>query len=376
MTVFSVWIYADKAVADDQNKVILERIDQNHIWERVPVPDQKHDDIYKPSKPDFAVKGIYVTGWVAGYETKMRPLIDLVKQTVLNTMVIDVKDTQGILSYKSEVDLAVSTGANGNKIRDIRGLLQQLDSEGIYTIARIVIFKDSLLANKRPELALPIWNPADDTVSYDKKWVDPSQKIVWDYNVEIAREAVKLGFDEIQFDYIRYPAMGSSPLKVVLKEGKTKSDIINEFVTYAGKRLADLAVPVSIDVFGLTTTVDGDMGIGQNFAQLSNLIKIISPMVYPSHYGHGSFGIGIPEKEPYKVINRSMSDAQKKINGNRGFKLRPWLQDFTLNYKYSYQDVADQIRAAEELGITEWLLWNPRSKYTKEAVLRSSLDNR
>ena len=130
--------------------------------------------------------------------------------------------------------------------------------------------------------------------------------------------------------------------------------------------LADLNVPVSIDVFGLTTTVNGDMGIGQNFKELSELVNIISPMVYPSHYSEGVYNIPEPDREPYQVVYRSLDDALKKVNGKEGFIIRPWLQDFSLRSRYTEEDILAQIRAVENLGLKEWLLWNPSSRYTEE----------
>lgn len=324
--------------------------------------------------PEFNVRGIYVNGWAAGNPDKRNRLIKLVKNSILNTMVIDVKDTLGYLSYESKIDLARVIDANQNKIRNIEKLLVLLHNKGIYTIARIVVFKDSLLARKRPEFALSYWKPEEKKVIMSQGWVNPEQVEVWNYNISLAREALELGFDEVQFDYIRFPAMserGSS--QIILESGLTKSGIINKFTAIAREKLADLSKPVSIDVFGLTTSTDNDLGIGQNFSELSKIVNIISPMVYPSHYGPGIYGIEIPAKEPYKVINRSMVDARKKVSGQDRVILRPWLQDFSLRYDYTVRDVRQQLEAIEDLGIKEWLLWNSRSQYTEEVFLKPPL---
>ncbi len=320
--------------------------------------------------PKFYVKGIYVNGWVAGIPEKIDSLINLIENTILNTMVIDIKDEIGYVSYNSQVELAQEIGANRYKIKDIKGLLNKLHNKRIYTIGRIVVFKDALLARKRLDLALSLENTNSDELILSGDWVNPSQKEVWEYNLELAKEAIQLGFDEIQFDYIRYPALASSPWQVVMDNEESKKQNINEFASYIKTEFSDIAVPISIDVFGLTTSANNDLGIGQNFYELSNIIDIISPMVYPSHYANGSFGIAVPEGEPYNVIYRSLHDARKKINNNGNVTIRPWLQDFSIRYNYSSKDVINQIRAAEHLGIKEWLLWNSKSRYTEEALLK------
>ena len=319
--------------------------------------------------PKFHVKGIYVTGWVAGTKDMMDDLIQLVDDTIINTMVIDIKCQRGFLSYSSEVGLAKEIKANRHKVRDIKGLLAELKLKGIYTIGRLVVFKDGLLATTRPDLALPLKDSENEEIIYSKAWVDPGQQEVWSYIVLLAREAVKLGFDEIQFDYIRYPALASRPLQAVVAGNKYKSQIIGGFLQYAKQELADLDIPLSIDVFGSTTRVKGDLGIGQNFQELSGIIDIISPMVYPSHYSPGSYGVEDPDAEPYHIIYRSLADAKEKVTANKNIIIRPWLQDFSLRHLYSVQEVKEQIKATEDLGLKEWLLWNPRSQYTKEALL-------
>ena len=360
LIIIIVTVFTSKLIkADFQMEVNLEQI-----------PEREFKVINTElTLPEFHVKGIYVTGWVAGTKDLMDDLIQLVDDTIINTMVIDIKCQRGFLSYSSEVGLANEIKANRNKIRDIKGLLAELKLRGIYTIGRLVVFKDGLLATTRPDLALPLKDSENEELIYSKAWVDPGQQEVWSYIVLLAREAVKLGFDEIQFDYIRYPALASRPLQAVVAENKYKSQIIGGFLQYAKQELADLAIPLSIDVFGSTTRVKGDLGIGQNFQELSGIINIISPMVYPSHYSPGSYGIEDPDAEPYRIIYQSLADAQKKAAANKNIIIRPWLQDFSLRQQYSVQEVKEQIKATEDLGLKEWLLWNPRSQYTKEALL-------
>ncbi|MFW5972180.1 MAG: putative glycoside hydrolase [Bacillota bacterium] len=317
--------------------------------------------------PEFYVRGIYVTGWVAG-TSKMDSLINLVDNSIINTMVIDIKDQRGLLSHKSDIPLAQQIGANRRKIKNVKQLIQKLHSRGIYTIARIVVFKDMLLASNRNDLALELHYSTTGEILKSDLWVNPSKKEVWDYNIMIAREAAMMGFNEIQFDYIRFPAMGEGALQAVVPADKKKSTIINQFAQYASDQLSDLNIPISVDVFGMTTSVEGDLGIGQDFKELSDIINIMSPMVYPSHYSSGHFGLKIPEIEPYKVIYSSLTDAKNKVSGKNNIKIRPWLQDFTINHKYSSKEIKEQIKAVEELGIKEWFLWNPGSRYTREAI--------
>jgi hypothetical protein len=320
------------------------------------------------SMPDFYVKGIYVTGWVAGNDERLKEIIRLIDNSILNTLVIDIKDAQGYLSYTSKVELSRRIGASREKIKDIAVLLELLNNKGIYTIARIVVFKDPLLSSLRPDLALKLWDPQKQEIIISNEWVDPGEIEVWKYNIDLALEAIELGFDEVQFDYIRYPAMANSPLDVVMREEKSKSQLINAFASLVQEQISNYA-PVSIDVFGLTTVANDDMGIGQNIEELSNFIEIISPMLYPSHYALGSFGLEEPVEEPYKVVFNSILSAKNKLLNKENVKLRPWLQDFSLKYKYLAEDIDAQIRALKELGIEEWLLWNPNSRYTEENLL-------
>lgn len=321
--------------------------------------------------PEFNVKGIYVTGWVAGTE-KMDNLINLVEDTILNTMVIDIKDDHGYLSYNSSIPLAEEIGANHRKIKDLPALLKKLNGKGIYTIARIVLFRDSLLATKRPDLALNLNHIDSKEIIKSSIWANPFRKTIWEYNIQVAKDAVEMGFDEIQFDYIRYPAQTGLTLQPVVPEDRSKRSIINDFSDYALSELAEYNIPVSLDVFGLTTTAKDDLGIGQDFSALAEKYKIISPMIYPSHYSRGIYGIDNPALEPYRLINRSLKDALKKIDYNDDIVIRPWLQDFTINDRYTHNEVLEQIKAVEDLGIKEWLLWNPGSNYQKEALVRPS----
>lgn len=331
------------------------------------VPEQDIDLEYESLQiPEFKVKGIYVTGWAAGNEDKINRLIHLVNQGELNSMVIDIKDEFGYLSYRSDVNMAGYTGANKSKISDIKHLLSVLKENNIHIIGRISVFKDRNLAQRRPDLSLPIKN-SDGEIIFSREWVDPFLEIVRDYNIDLAKEAYKMGFDEVQFDYIRYPVIRDRE-KQIVTYGESKIYNINRFVAEAKNELSEYDKPLSIDVFGLTTSIEGGMGIGQSFRELAKEIDIISPMIYPSHYEPGIFGIDVPAEEPYEIILKSVGDARKKASDidRTDLKIRPWLQDFSLGHKYTAKEVTRQIEALNELGIDEWLFWNPGSRYTEE----------
>ncbi len=335
---------------------------------------------YPPSlrveKPD--VKGIHVTSWIAGDRRYFPDLIKLVDETELNTIVIDLKEADGRVAYDADVPLARSSGAIQKRIRNLDGIIGECKSHNIYKIARIVLFKDTFLAEKRTDLA--IMNKVTEGIWRDYKgeaFTNPYSKEVWDYNLSLAEDAAARGFDEIQFDYVRFPSDG--PLREISYPDGHNEDkaaaLISSFVEEAGRRLAPYNVKLSVDVFGLTTLRD-DVGIGQNFKQLIDRVDYISPMIYPSHYWKGSYGYKNPNSAPYEIIRHSLRDAIKKsvdqtqteaiIKG----KIRPWLQDFTLgNPPYGAAEVRIQIKAANDLGISEWLLWNPSVRYTKSALL-------
>lgn len=321
----------------------------------------------------FKVKGIYITGWVAGLERRMEEFIQLARETEINTFVIDVKDDTGTLSYISSEPMVKEVKSSLRKIKDIKGLLEHLKKENIYVIGKIATFKDPLLAKARPERALEL-QKADKTWA-DTEWISAFNKENWDYNIAIAKEALELGFDEIQFDYVRFPALGNGPTQVMPNDELTKEEAINSFLGYAKDKLAGFNAPISADIYGVVTSIE-DVGIGQRLETLSNEVDIISPMIYPSHYSKGVFKLPVPEEAPYETIYFSMQDAIERLTRDHPVQLRPWLQDFSLKHSYGVDEVRGQIQALYDLGIEEWLLWNPRSRYTTEAFLPVGSDIR
>ncbi|HWR60037.1 MAG TPA: putative glycoside hydrolase [Clostridia bacterium] len=331
-------------------------------------------------KKRVKVKGIYMTGNTVAYKERFDKLIDLVKTTEINAVVIDVKDDTGLMTYSSSLPDVAFTGANRNvRIKDINAVMKLLRDNNIYAIARIVTFKDRTAGDKYANLAVKntgggIWRDR-----HGMSWLNPYNRDSWDYIVDIAEEAAAIGFDEIQFDYVRFPTDGN--VKIIdygnSAEGKTKAEAIAEFLSYGRERLSQKGVVVSADVFGLVTTTKDDMNIGQHLESIAGSVDVICPMVYPSHYGKGSYGVAEPDFEPYKIVNRSVMVAQQRINAIKGSEhktvLRPWLQDFTASYlprykKYGPAEVRAQIDATYDAGAEEWLLWNAGNKFTSGAL--------
>ena len=311
-------------------------------------------EIKKPEWPRPAeVKGVYATGWMAGSTKWLPQIVQFIDETEINSLVVDVKDDIGTLSYSSEVPLAKEIGASQRKIAEPAVLMKTLREHHIYPIARIVVFKDPFLAQKKPEWAV---RDSNGGIWHDRKglsWVDPNNKLVWDYIIDIAKEAIGIGFQEIQFDYVRFTSDGELKRCVYpYGSGQLRQDVIKSFLLYAKEKLKPYDVPISADIFGLTTSATDDLGIGQQFEKIAQSVDIICPMVYPSHYAPGSFGLGSPDLHPYDTVFRGISDATKRLIkvGDSVQKLRPWLQDFSLGNPYGRSQIQAQIQAVHDAG--------------------------
>lgn len=338
-------------------------------------PTPTANAIHKDPQPDAPkVKGIYVTAYSAG-GSRMEQLLALLDKTELNSMVIDIKDDTGYITYKTDNVELQQLGHPQSFIGDIHKLMERLKKHDVYPIARIVVFKDSILAKKKPGLSFV---NADGSIWTNKggdSFVNPYNEDVWKYNVDIAKEAAKLGFKEIQFDYVRFPEgfeKRADSLKYT-KSNRPRVEIIADFVKYAQAELEPLGVRVSVDIFGYAASVPAAEGIGQDFVKISKNVDVISPMIYPSHYSTGWFDVKDPDKNPYATIKGSMVDTNKKLNPLGSYKpiIRPWIQDFTASWlgsghyvKYGKQQVEDQIRALKDENVEEYLLWNANNRYT------------
>lgn len=337
-----------------------------------PAPRSDFSDARFP-RPEH-VRGLYVNAWAAGSTRRMEALIDLARRTEVNSLVIDIKDATGFISHDTEVPLAHEIGATGERrIRDLPALLDRLEAEGIYPIARIVVVKDPILSTFRPELAVQdtaggVWIDSKDIV-----WLNPYSRGVWEYHVQIAREVAEMGFPEIQWDYIRFPDAPESDMRRAVfpgSEGRSRAEAIRGFLAYARESLSDLPVRSTADVFGVTTSFNRDIGLGQLWESFIDVVDVALPMVYPSHYWEGSFGYRDPNAYPYEVVRAALRDALRRSErvDNAGLT-RPWLQDFTLGAPmYGGAEVRAQIQAAYDVGIQEWILWNPSTRYTESAL--------
>lgn len=341
------------------------------------------------------LKAIYMSSWAAGHEKFRKHLFDLADSTEINAVVIDVKDFSGRIAFDLDDPEITASGVVERRIPDIKDLIIKLHEKNIYVIARISSFQDSFLINIHPEWAV---KTKDGSIWKDYKgvkWLDPGAKPVWDYLVKISKLSYDIGFDEINFDYIRFPSDGNLvDIAYSWGEGKQRVEVIKEFFAYIHKEFSGTGIPISADLFGLTTSADDDLGIGQILELGLKYFDYVSPMVYPSHFGKGYGGIAKPAEFPYEVIYKSMGAGIKKAEATttkskflgiemiastspqlytkESFdknKLRPWLQAFDIGAVYTPELVRAQIKATNDLGLTSWMLWNAGSVYKKEALL-------
>ena len=335
------------------------------------------------------VKGIYVTGPKAG-SGGMEDLIRLVDETELNAMVIDVKNDEGNLTFRLTneeipqdipvLDRISEMQAGIRYIRDIQTMMQELKDHNIYTIARIVCFKDPILAAAQPELALakPDGKPVTDANGL--AWVNPYRQEVWEYLTELAEMAADLGFDEIQYDYVRFPVGSDADAADygVDMEAYPKRQAIQDFLSYAGDRLHEKGCVVTADVFGTIIGSETDVQtVGQDYTALGQTVDAISPMVYPSHYANGVFGLKVPDAHPYETVSAAMQGSAEELQeipeAERAV-VRPWLQAFTATWvpghiSYNGTQIREQIQAVYDAGYEEWILWNATNRYSPDGLL-------
>jgi hypothetical protein len=318
--------------------------------------------------PAGGVRGIYLTGWTAGSKNHLNSLVAMIGRTNLNAMVIDVKD-DGEVSYDMDVPLVKECHASRSMF-NVDKLMALLKEHNIFPIARITCMRDTVVPKKHPDMAV---HAPDGSVWHDRSrhtWLNPYNKKVWDYNVDVALNAIKHGFKEIQFDYVRFPSEGKvgSCVYPGKPPGSLREDQIAAFMKYARDKIKAQGAFFSADVFGLTSLVTNDEGIGQKFVKVIQNVDYLCPMVYPSHYAYGEYGLKDPNKEPYKIITLSVGDAKKRMKAVPTCKLRPWIQDFSLRgVHYGPEQVKAEIKALNDLGINEYLLWNAGNRYNESA---------
>jgi len=322
------------------------------------------------------IKGVYLSFYAIGHRGLRTSIQDLLEQTELNAVVMDIKGDRGFIPYRSKVALAKEIGAqNEIMMKDWGAFMRWFEERNVYTIARIVVFKDNPLASTHPEWAVKDrrtgkpWRDKEDLA-----WVDPFKKEVIDYNIALAVEAAQNGFDEIQFDYVRFPTDGELSAVQFSKEAtpEARQTAIVGFLKRMRGALKPYRVKVAADIFGYTSWRDDDTGIGQKIEDMAPFVDVLCPMLYPSgfHAGIPKYRLAVPH--PYEIVHYSTKKALERLKGTP-VQIRPWLQDFR-DYaydkrKYTPKEIRAQMLGAVEGGATGWMLWNPRVRYTREALL-------
>jgi hypothetical protein len=325
--------------------------------------------------PPHSVRAAYLTYYGVADRGIRQRVLDLVSRTELNAVVIDVKGDRGMIPYRTGVQAAIDAGAQGPVIiKDFEEQLAGWKAQGIYTIARIVAFKDNLRATTRPDLAIIDTHTGKPWIDRENlAWVDPFREENWDYLIAVAKEAVAKGFDEVQFDYVRFPTDGklSAARYSQPNNATTRLPAIAAFLAKARRELGPTGAFLGADVFGYTAFNSNDTDIGQRIEELSAHLDYMCPMVYPSGYHLGIPGVRNPMKNPYEVVKESVRLTRQRSQ-NPAMQVRPWLQDFK-DYAFDKRifgpgEVTAQIRAANDAGASGWMLWNPRNDYTAAAL--------
>lgn len=315
----------------------------------------------------FHPKALYLSFYGVGSQTIRNAALSLIRDANLNALVIDVKGDRGLIAYRSDIPLARTVGAQSvTTIPDLPALLKSLRARGIYTIARIVTFKDDALAAARPDLAIKLANGKVFRDRENLAWADPMLKDVRDYDVAVAVEAARAGFDEIQFDYLRFP---DAPRGIAFAKPTTQAsrlDAITMFLSEARRALAPYNVYLAADIFGYVCWNPTDTGIGQRLEQIMPLVDYLSPMLYPSGFQFGIPGYRNPVAHPYEIVRLSLDRARARL-GVAPVRFRPWLQafkDYAFDRRtFEASEVTAQIRAAADFGTDGYMLWNPRNNY-------------
>jgi hypothetical protein len=357
----SHYVFKEKAILGEIEKI---------------TPEEKKFTPSYVSTPE-SVKGIYMTSWVASRRDLRANLVRMIDETELNTVVIDIKDYTGKLTFPISNPELKKYGSEEIRAEDLVEFIETLHKKGIYTVARIAVFQDQYFVKYRPDLAVKNLNKT--AVWKDRKsisWIDPGSKEYWDYIVLIAEEGHKIGFDEINFDYIRFPSDGNmQDISYPFSSTTNKTVVMEDFFKYVDEKLAVYPeLKTSADLFGMVTNATGDMGIGQILEKALPHFDYIMPMVYPSHYPPSFQGYKNPAAFPYEIVHFAMKSAvdRSELLASTTSKtlgeLRPWLQDFDLGADYGSAEVRTQIKATYDVGLDSWILWSASNKYTESAL--------
>lgn len=330
------------------------------------------------------VKGLYLTAYSAGSAKKMDEIISLIDKTELNAVVIDIKDYSGKILYDSQLKIVNDLKTDENRLGNVQSLIKKLHDKHIYVIARQTVFQDPVLAAKKPEWAIK--NKSGNLWRDNKglAWVDPSKKEVWSYNVAIAKEAIGFGFDEINFDYVRFPSDGNMSQAVFatpvvepherLTTGQAgnekKYEVMKRFYHFLNIKLKDEPAWVSLDMFGFVMEKKGedDMRIGQRIADAVDEVDYISPMMYPSHYPSGHLGLKNPAQFPAIVLENGLKLGAPKFVDKRA-QVRPWIQAFNLGAVYDAEKIRAEINEVEKYANAGWLMWNAANRYSSAGLM-------
>jgi hypothetical protein len=357
----------------------------------------RSESVDRPSEPVFIpsyvetpvpVRGLYMTSWTAATPSLRNNLVKIIDDTELNTVVIDVKDYSGKIVFSVNNPELKKFGSEEIRISNLPEFIETLHKKNIYVIARIAVFQDAYFVKYRPDLAVK--NKNGDSVWKDRKgisWIDPGSREYWNYIILLSGEVRKVGFDEINFDYIRFPSDGNmQDISYPWSSTTPKAEVLKDFFSFVHdklsvqevnlddrKSLQSKPVPrlkISADVFGMVTTAKDDMGIGQLLENTLPYFDFVMPMVYPSHYPATFEGYQNPEAYPYEIVKIAMQSAVDRANlaSTTPEKLRPWLQDFGLKMTYGPAEVKAQIKATYDVGLDSWVLWSASNKYTKGAL--------
>lgn len=328
------------------------------------IPEESY--VNRQKTPD-QVRAVYMSAWVASTPSIRNKLVQFILDNNINSVVIDIKDATGRVSFLMNDPLITEIGSHRDLVKDMSDFIKALHEKNIYVIGRISVFQDPYLSAKKPELA--IQSKSTQGPWKDKKglsFLDPTNESVWDYTFRIARESHAIGFDEINFDYIRFPSDGNIA-DIQYPQGKgTKADMIEKFFQALYKEFSETGIITSADLFGMTTNNTDDLGIGQVLEKALPYFDYISPMIYPSHYPSGFYGHSKPAEKPYEIITIAMKKGIERAEamGYGPEKLRPWIQDFDMGAKYTKEMVQLQIQALRDLGIMSYMSWDPANTYT------------
>ena len=337
-----------------------------------------YDDAWSTDSPrePVKVKGIYISAYAAGSRERMARIIEEIDRTELNAVVIDFKDDNGNITAEVESPMLQELGVCRPYISDLPGLLSELREHGIYTIARVVSLRDPKMGETRPQWCFQSESGEVLRDSDKMAWLDPYNEEVREYLAEVGRQAALAGFDEVQFDYIRFSTNNSLQKAAAKAAGESsKTDIITELAGYIYDELSSEGVYVSADVFGAIISSSGDaQAVGQDYAALASSLDYICPMIYPSHYGDGNFGLDHPDLHPYETIMGALADSKTALDTagaettQKTAVVRPWLQDFTASWLKNHiasggEEIRSQIQAVYDAGYEEWILWSASNKY-------------